>query len=238
MNLLETFNVHAGYGDIQILNGINIHVENNEIVTIIGPNGSGKSTLIKAIAGIIPVSHREISLNNKSIQQLPPEIIVRYGICYVPQTENIFSGLTVLENLEMGGFLLQNEIEEQIHRILTIFPDLKERLKEKSENLSGGQRQMLAIGRALMLKPSLLMLDEPSVGLSPIMLGSVFEKIQEINADNVAVLMVEQNAKKALSISSRGYVIVNGEIRLTASGNELLENKEIGDLYLGKQSNE
>lgn len=233
MALLEAFEVVAGYGETDILHGVSLRVEEGEIVTIIGPNGCGKSTLMKSLAGLVRIRTGRITFKGEDITAAPPERVVGRGLCYVPQSANIFASLSIRENLEMGAFLRRDDFRGRINDMFDLFPDLAQSPGRKAHTLSGGQRQMLAIARALMLDPSLLLLDEPSAGLSPAMFGLVFERIIGINATGVAMLLVEHNAREALQMSSRGYVLVNGENRLEDTGPELLSNPEISRLYLG-----
>ena len=239
MALLEALEVVAGYGETNILHGVSIRVDDGEIVTIIGPNGCGKSTLMKTLAGLVRVKSGSVSFKGEDISGSPPERVVGKGLCYVPQSANIFASLSIRENLEMGAFLRKDDYRGRISDMFELFPDLALDPGRKAQTLSGGQRQMLAIARALMLDPSLLLLDEPSAGLSPAMFGLVFERLLlinkggGINATGVAMLLVEHNAREALQMSSRGYVMVNGENRLEDTGPELLSNPEISQLYLG-----
>ena len=233
MTLLTASDVVAGYGEAEILHGVTVTVAEGEIVTIIGPNGCGKSTLMKAIVGLVGVRTGSVMFRGDDITGVPPEMIVRTGLCYVPQTSNVFPSLTIRENLEMGAFVRSDDFRGRIDEMFQLFPDLAMRPGRKAGSLSGGQRQMLAIGRALMLDPRLLILDEPSAGLSPAMTNQVFERIREINRSGVAVLLVEQNARQALQMSSRGYVLTAGENRLEDSGPDLLNNPEVATLYLG-----
>ncbi len=237
--MLEALEVVAGYGETNILHGVSIKVDDGEIVTIIGPNGCGKSTLMKTLAGLVRVKSGSVSFKGEDISGSPPERVVGKGLCYVPQSANIFASLSIRENLEMGAFLRKDDYRGRISDMFELFPDLALDPGRKAQTLSGGQRQMLAIARALMLDPSLLLLDEPSAGLSPAMFGLVFERLLlinkggGINATGVAMLLVEHNAREALQMSSRGYVMVNGENRLEDTGPELLSNPEISQLYLG-----
>ncbi len=233
MPLLEACGVVAGYGETEILHGISITVDEGEVVTIIGPNGCGKSTLMKAIVGLVRVRNGSVAFRGQEISSSPPETIVRTGLCYVPQTNNVFPSLSIRENLEMGAFVRRDEFRGRIDEMFEVFPDLAVQPGRKAGSLSGGQRQMLAIARALMLDPALLMLDEPSAGLSPAMMNTVFERVREINQTGVALLMVEQNARQALGMSHRGYVLVAGEKRLEDTGRDLLNNPEVASLYLG-----
>lgn len=232
--ILEIENLHAGYGETEILHGVWLRVEKGEIVTIIGPNGAGKSTLMKTILGLLKPTTGKIVFKGKDITGMAPNKIVEEGICYVPQSENVFTSLTVEENLEMGAFLRKDGYQDKLKQIYEIFPDLGEKRKVKAKKLSGGQRQMLAIGRALMLDPALLLLDEPSSGLAPKLIQVIFDKIVKINTTGVSILIVEQNAKKALEISHRGYVLAMGKNKFEGRGEEILKNEEIGKLYLGE----
>ena len=233
MPLLEACGVVAGYGETEILHGVSITVDEGEVVTIIGPNGCGKSTLMKAIVGLVRVRNGRVTFRGREISSSPPETIVRTGLCYVPQTNNVFPSMSIRENLEMGAFVRRDDFRGRIDDMFQVFPDLAVQPTRKAGSLSGGQRQMLAIARALMLDPTLLMLDEPSAGLSPAMMDNVFERVQEINQTGVALLMVEQNARQALGMSHRGYVLVAGEKRLEDTGRDLLNNAEVASLYLG-----
>ncbi len=233
MSLLEVSNIVAGYGDTEILHGVSVNVDRGEIVTVIGPNGSGKSTLMKTVVGIVPPTEGQIIFNGLSILSTSPEKIVGSGLSYVPQTANVFPNLTIKENLEMGAFIRKDDWRYRIDEILDLFPDLRGREKDIAGRLSGGQRQMLALGRALMLDPVLLLLDEPTAGLAPLMIESVFEKILAINASGIAIMLIEQNAREALRISKRGYVLAAGENQLQGSGESLLKDDKVARLYLG-----
>ena len=233
MALLEASRVVAGYGETEILHGVSVTVDNGEIVTVIGPNGCGKSTLMKAIVGLVKVRTGSVAFRDEDISSQPPERIVRRGLCYVPQSANVFPSLSIRENLEMGAFLRDDDYGVRIEEMFELFPDLADRPNRKAGSLSGGQRQMLALARALMLDPVLLLLDEPSAGLSPAMTNMVLERISEINATGVAFLLVEQNAREALRMSDRGYVLSAGENRLDDAGHALLDNPEVARLYLG-----
>ena len=235
--ILNVNNVISGYGEIEILHGVSIEVYEKEIVTIIGPNGCGKSTLMKTIFGLLRPSSGSIEfmIGNimTEIQNYETENLIKIGLSYVPQSENVFPSLTIKENLEMGSFINEEGIAESINSMYELFPVLNEKQDDPVEQLSGGQRQMLAFARALMLKPKLIILDEPSAGLAPNLVASVFDTIKKIHESGVSILMVEQNAKAALEISNRGYVLATGENKATDSGKKLLQNKEIASLYLG-----
>ncbi len=233
MALLEATGVVAGYGDTEILHGVSVSVKAGEIVTIIGPNGCGKSTFMKTVVGVVRVKAGSVVFRDQDISSRAPGQIVRAGLCYVPQTANVFPSLTIRENLDMGAFTRKDDYSGRIKDMFEMFPDLAARPNQKAGNLSGGQRQTLAIARALMLDPVLLLLDEPSAGLSPTMRSSVFDHIREINATGVTVLLVEQNAREALRMSNRGYVLSSGENRLEDAGSALLDNPEVARLYLG-----
>jgi neutral amino acid transport system ATP-binding protein len=233
-NLLEVDNVYAGYvQDLNILQGINFRVAPGELVAVIGPNGAGKSTLAKTIFGLLTPNQGKIVFKGENITGLKSDRIVRKGMCYVPQIANIFPSLSVEENLEMGAFIRSGSLQSLKDFIYTMFPRLAERRRQRAGTLSGGERQMLAMGRALMLDPDLLLLDEPSAALSPILVSSVFEQIKAINQAGKAIVLVEQNAKKALMMADRGYVLENGCDRFEGTGQDLLNNPKIGELYLG-----
>lgn len=234
MSLLEFDNVISGYGEMEILHGVSIHVEEGEIVSIIGPNGAGKSTLVKTVFGLLNTWEGCVIFAEEEITGLPPEQIVRKGMCYVPQVDNTFSSLTVQENLEMGAYIRDDDYQQRMEEIYDLFPDIKDRRSSKVDKLSGGMRQMVALGRALMLDPQMLLLDEPSAGLAPMLVDMIFERINAINQQGVTFLIIEQNARKALENSDRGYVLVDGKNRLDGPGPELLADEQIGELFLGK----
>ncbi|MGW8222889.1 MAG: ABC transporter ATP-binding protein [Syntrophobacteria bacterium] len=233
MVILSAEGITAGYGEVDILHRVDLQVKTGEIVSIIGPNGAGKSTLLKTIFGLLHPRQGRIILNSDDITGLRPDIIVRKGISYVPQVDNVFPSMTIQENLEMGAFIRADDFSHRLGEVYGLFPILEERKKQKVGQLSGGQRQMVAMGRALMLDPQILLLDEPSAGLAPLLVSHIFEKIEEINATGVAIVIVEQNAREALKMSHRGYVLAMGKNELEGEGQALLENEEIGRLYLG-----
>ena len=224
----------GGYGNgPDIINSCSVNVERGEIVSILGPNGAGKSTAMKAMLGLIDLKSGSVIINGKDISNLSPQDRVKEGISFVPQTKNVFAGMTVEENLEMGAFLINKEYSAVIDEIYNLFPVLKEKRTQLVGELSGGQRQQVALGRALMIKPSVLMLDEPTAGVSPLVMDELFDHILKVKRTNVAILMVEQNAKQALSISDRGYVLVTGENRHSGTGKELLEDPTVRSSFLG-----
>jgi ABC-type branched-subunit amino acid transport system ATPase component len=234
MALLEVRNVTAGYGDTEILRDVSMEVGAGEMVTIIGPNGAGKSTVMKTIFGLLHPRSGSVHFDGEDISALQPYQIVERGMCYVPQVSNIFTDLTVSENLEMGAFLAKKaDIEARKGRIYEYFPRLKERRHQRAGKMSGGERQMVAMGSALMLDPKLVLMDEPSAGLSPKMVGVIFEQIEKINKAGPAILIVEQNAQLSLQMSDRGYVLASGENRFEGTGQDLLNDPEVGRLYLG-----
>ena len=233
MILLQTEHITAGYTEVDILHNVNIKVRSGEVVSIIGPNGAGKSTLLKTIFGILKPRYGHVTLKDEDITGLPPDRIVRKGISYVPQVDNVFPSLTIQENLQMGAFIRNDDYGRRLEEVYTLFPILREREKQKVARLSGGQRQMVAMGRALMLDPQILLLDEPSAGLAPVLVSTIFEKIKEINATGVAIVIVEQNAREALKMADYGYVLAMGRNVLEDSGEALLANEEVGRLYLG-----
>ncbi len=233
MSLLEVKGIYGGYGGADILHGVEFRVEPGEIVVIIGPNGAGKSTVMKAIFGLVSVREGHIFFIGEEITNLRTDIIVRRGMCYVPQEYNVFPSLTIKENLEMGAFIRTDDISEQLEHVYEIFPLLKERRRQTAGSLSGGERQMVAIGRALMLEPRLLMLDEPTAGLSPRFVDLIFERIRAINDLGISLLMVEQNARHALSFAQRGYIMTIGQCRFEDTGPNLLANPDVAEMFLG-----
>lgn len=233
MNLLAASGIVSGYGEIEILHGVSLNVGVGEVVAIIGPNGCGKSTLMKTIFGLLEPTDGTVTFADADITGLPPHDIVRQGLSYVPQADNTFLSLTVEENLAMGAFLRPDGYARQAEMVYALFPALKERRRAKVASLSGGQRQMVAMARALMLEPKLLLLDEPTAGLAPVFVETVFAQIAHVNAQGIAVLMVEQNARMALEHSQRGYVLAGGRNRYTDASAALLANDEVAGLYLG-----
>jgi neutral amino acid transport system ATP-binding protein len=232
--LLEVDAVFAGYlPDVDILQGINLKLFPGELIAIIGPNGAGKSTLAKTICGLLHPRTGKITFKGENIAGLKPNQIVAKGMSYVPQICNVFRSLTVEENLEMGAFQRHTALTEHKNQIFHAFPRLAERRRQRAGTLSGGERQMLAMAKALMLQPLVLLLDEPSAALSPLMLKDIFEKIQQINQAGTSIVLVEQNARKALSMADRGYVLDSGRDRFHGPGAELLHNPKVGELYLG-----
>jgi branched-chain amino acid transport system ATP-binding protein len=233
VTLLSVENLVAGYGPVDILQGVSLSVEAGRIAVIVGPNGAGKSTAMKAIFGLAQIRGGKVMFDGAEITQLPADALVGRGIAYVPQERNVFRSLSVRENLEMGAFLKPGHIARRIEEVLALFPPLREKLKQPAGELSGGQRQMVAMGRALMLEPRLLMLDEPTAGLSPLYMDQIFDRIIAVNKTGVGVLLVEQNAKQALSIGHTGYVLATGRNRFTDSAANLLANREVAESFLG-----
>ncbi len=231
--LIELKNIIAGYGGAPILKGVNLAIEQSDIGVIVGPNGAGKSTCLKAIFGLLKVSSGEIIFKGQDIKNSLPDKLVPLGLSFVPQEKNVFTSLSVHENLEMGAFIRQDDISQTLDEIYEMFPPLKDKRNQQAGELSGGQRQMVAMGRALMSKPSLLLLDEPSAGLSPRYVLEIFEQIKKINKAGVGILMVEQNAKQALSFASKGFVLASGKNSFTGTGKELLEDEEVAKSFLG-----
>lgn len=232
--LLEVEDVWAGYiKDLDILQGVNFRIFPGELVAVIGPNGAGKSTLAKTIFGLLNPHRGKIAFKGENIANLKSNQIVQRGMCYVPQISNVFPSLSVEENLDMGAYIRKTAIAPIKDRIYAIFPALANRRRQRAGTLSGGERQMLAMGKALMLEPSLLLLDEPSAALSPVLVNSVFEQIQQINQGGTAIVLVEQNARRALAMAHRGYVLDTGRDRFSGPGSELLNDPKVGELYLG-----
>ena len=234
MAFFEGIKMTGGYGNgPDIISSCSVNVNQGEIVSILGPNGAGKSTAMKAMLVLLNLKSGKIIINGKDISHLSPQDRVKEGIAFVPQTRNVFSGLSVEENLEMGAFLRDENLNKVIDEVYELFPILKEKKSQLVGELSGGQRQQVALGRALMIKPSVLMLDEPTAGVSPIVMDELFDHIIKVKKTNVAILMVEQNAKQALGISDRGYVLVTGENRYSGTGKELLNDPRVRSSFLG-----
>jgi len=233
MSVLALDSVSAGYGQTEILHNVSLRVDPGEIVVIIGPNGAGKSTAMKSVFGLLNMHSGRVLLDDEDITGSPTEDVVGKGVCYVPQTDNIFPNLTVHENLEMGAYIRTDDYSGRLKEIYELFPPLVAKRNLPAGTLSGGQRQMVAMGKALMLDPKILLLDEPSAGLSPKFRGEVFKTVQDINSAGIPILMVEQNAKQALSIANRGYILVDGQNRLDDTGDALLANEEVAAMFLG-----
>ncbi|MBN1485989.1 MAG: ABC transporter ATP-binding protein [Anaerolineae bacterium] len=232
--LLEVKNLHVSYGGVQALRNVSLHVDEGEVVTMIGANGAGKSTLLNTISGLVHAGEGEILYNGEPLSDRPYRVVAQ-GIVQVPEGRQVFANLTVRENLQMGAFLRsdQAEIEKDLHRVYEIFPRLQERTKQYAGSLSGGEQQMLAMGRALMSRPKLILMDEPSLGLAPLLVQEIFNVVREINAEGVTVLLVEQNARKALAVANRAYVLETGEVIREGSGQELLKDPVVQEAYLG-----
>lgn len=233
MPLLEARDVHGGYGGMNILNGVEMTLEADEVGVIVGPNGAGKSTMLKAIFGLLTVSQGEILLRGQPIHNLPPNRLVERGMGFVPQEHNVFPSLTVKENLQIGAFLKPGNVKRMLKQIYDFFPPLYDKRHQPAGELSGGQRQMVAMGRALMAEPEVLLLDEPTAGLSPLYMNEIFARVREINAAGVGILMVEQNAKQALAIADKGFVLAAGKNRFTDTGAALLADPEVAKSFLG-----
>ena len=233
MTLLRAEGLVGGYGGNDILNGVDLSVAGHEIAVIVGPNGAGKSTAMKAIFGLLKLRLGRVRLDDDDITDEPPDRLVRRGMAYVPQERNVFPNLTVNENLEMGAFVRRDDIRGALDQVYALFPALREKRRQAAGELSGGQRQMVAIGRALMIEPRLLLLDEPTAGLSPRIIDEIFERVVAINRAGVGILMVEQNARQALAIAHTGYVLATGRNRFTDTGKALLANREVAESFLG-----
>ena len=233
MSVLSIENLSGGYGEADILHEVSLEIDTGEIVVVIGPNGAGKSTAMKAVFGLLRLSGGSVHLAGEDITNMDPAQVVNKGVCYVPQTNNVFPTLTVQENLEMGAYIRNDDFRPRLLEIYEMFPPLAEKKKQAAGELSGGQRQMVAMGKALMLEPTILMLDEPTAGLSPIYRNEIFQIIRQINGSGIPILMVEQNAKQSLAVANRGYVLVDGRNRTTGKGIDLLNDPEIAKMFLG-----
>jgi branched-chain amino acid transport system ATP-binding protein len=231
--MLEINEIHSFYGNIEALKGISIVVEEGEIVTLIGSNGAGKSTTLRSISGLTPPREGSIKFEGRELGETAPQEIVRLGISQAPEGRRCFPRMTVKENLELGAYLRNDAIDDDLGRVYDLFPRLKEREKQKAGTMSGGEQQMLAIGRALMAQPRLLLLDEPGMGLAPILVERIYETIEEINDQGTTILLVEQNANSALDVSDRGYVLETGTVALTDKSSKLKENPDVQKAYLG-----
>jgi branched-chain amino acid transport system ATP-binding protein len=236
MSLIEIRDVVAGYGGAPILNGVNISIEQSDIGVIVGPNGAGKSTTLKAVFGLLKVASGSIVFAGEEITNALPDRLVPRGLSFVPQEKNVFTSMTVEENLEMGAFTRSDDYGPTMEWVYDMFPVLREKRRQPAGELSGGQRQMVAMGRALMSQPKLLMLDEPSAGLSPRYVLEIFEQIVKVNKAGVGILMVEQNARQALAFASRGFVLANGQNRFTGTGAELIADPEVARSFLGGEA--
>ena len=233
MNYLIGENLTGGYGGADIIRNCNVSVGKGEIAVVVGPNGAGKSTAMKALLGMLSLRKGRVFLDGNDITGMSPQERVSHGMAFVPQNQNVFVTLTVEENLEMGAYLRRDDITETMNQVFELFPVLKEKSRQLAGELSGGQRQQVAVGRALMTKPSVLMLDEPTAGVSPIVMDELFERIIEVKRTGIAILMVEQNARQALNIADQGFVLVTGENRFTDTGEALLANDEVRKSFLG-----
>ena len=233
MTFLSGDNMTGGYGGADILHDCTIGVDQGEIVVIVGPNGAGKSTAMKAVFGMLDISQGAVHLNGEDITQLSPQDRVAKGMSFVPQNQNVFTSMSVEENLEMGAFTRRDDFTETMEQVFELFPILKEKRRQAAGELSGGQRQQVAVGRALMTQPKVLMLDEPTAGVSPIVMDELFDRVIEVAKNGIAILMVEQNARQALSIADRGYVLVQGRNRYTDTGAALMANPEVRRAFLG-----
>lgn len=233
MSLIDLKNVVAGYGGAPILNGVNIAINTSDIGVIVGPNGAGKSTTLKAIFGLLTVMEGTVTFAGEDVTNYEADRLVPMGLSFVPQEHNVFTSMSVHENLEMGAFVRRDDYSDTLEQVYEMFPDLKAKRRQPAGELSGGQRQMVAMGRALMSKPKLLMLDEPSAGLSPRYMMEIFEQVVKINAAGVGILMVEQNARQALAFATKGFVLTNGQNRFTGTGQELLDDPEVAKSFLG-----
>ncbi|MDQ1493681.1 MAG: branched-chain amino acid transport system ATP-binding protein [Actinomycetota bacterium] len=235
MTLLEIDGIEVRYGNIRALKGVTFEVAEGEIVALLGANGAGKTTTQKTVSGMLRPSLGTITYDGQRIDGIPAHELIRLGICHVPEGRHVFPRMTISENLEMGAYRFKSVDQKDLEHVLELFPLLRERFKQQAGTLSGGEQQMLAIGRALMGKPRLLLLDEPSMGLAPLIVAQIFDIVRQVNADGVTVLLVEQNAAQALALASRGYVLETGEIVLTGTGSELLADDRVRAAYLGEE---
>ncbi|MBF0279523.1 MAG: ABC transporter ATP-binding protein [SAR324 cluster bacterium] len=231
--VLELQMVEGGYAETQILHGVSIKVNAGEIVVIIGPNGAGKSTAMKSVFGLLNLTKGKVFLDGSDITNLSTEKVVRHGVCYVPQTENIFPSLTVQENLEMGAYVRDDDFQPRLNEMFDLFPPLAEKRKQAAGTLSGGQRQMVAMAKAIMVEPKILMLDEPTAGLSPKFRHEIFDIIKTVHKTGTPILMVEQNAKQALAVADRGYILVDGKNKTEGTGQNLLNDPDVAEMFLG-----
>lgn len=234
MSFLRVENIVSGYGSMEVLHDLSLEIQEGEIVSLLGPNGAGKTTLLRTIFGVVKPREGKIHYKGEDISGLPPERLVRLGMAYIPQEYNVFPTLSVQENLEMGAFIRDDNIRPRLEEIYELFPDLTDRRRSRAGQLSGGMRQMLAIGRALMLNPKMILMDEISTGLAPFLVDDIFERVQELNQQGVTIFLVEQNAPKALKTSNRVYIIEGGEIKAEGDAEEIAEDEELGRLYLGR----
>ncbi len=234
-NILEIKNLSVSYGGIEAIKNISFDVEEGKIVTLIGSNGAGKSSTLRAIAGIVKAKHGEVLFDGKNILGMAPDQIVKHGVTLVPEGRHVFPNLTVLENLKIGAYLRKDNLNDDLEYVYSLFPRLKERSWQLAGTLSGGEQQMLAVGRALMARPKLVMMDEPSLGLAPLVVQGIFDIIRTINKQGITVLLIEQNANMALKVADSAFVMQTGEITLRGTGAELLANEEVKEAYLGKK---
>ncbi len=233
MSLLALDKVHGGYAAADVLHDVSLEVNRGEVVVVVGPNGAGKSTAMRAVFGLARVRRGSVRFDGEDITNARPDKIVRRGVCFVPQTENVFATLSVDENLDIGAFIRSEGVEDRRREVFDLFPDLKAKRRQPAGQLSGGQRQMVAMGRALMLSPKLLLLDEPTAGLSPRYMDQIFQIVRRVNATGVAILMVEQNARQALAVADRGYVMATGRNRHEGTGADLLADRAVAEMFLG-----
>lgn len=234
MSSMIVENLVSGYGQMEVLHNLSIEIKEGQIASVLGPNGAGKTTLLRSIFGMLKPWEGKVIFQDEEITGYTPDKLVQMGLCYVPQEENVFQLLTVKENLEMGAFIRTDDIQPRMEEVFDLFPDLHSRRQSRAGELSGGMRQMLAIGRALMLNPSMLLLDEPSTGLAPFLVDAIFERVHSLNRSGVTILLVEQNAGKVLPFTDKAYILEGGEKKAEGSGQELLADEEIGRIYFGR----